>query len=281
VSIICGIVANYLFYGWAERKTGSSSVALSALLLFLVYPGRFYQVFVYTESLFLLLVILALVSFENKAYKTCFISAVLLAMCRSVGIFISGYFALKILEAILQRHALGYKSWSKLPRSLPTLVLVTLAPIFGFGIYLLIMKIQTGNAFTGFAAQSLFFTQGNLARIFQPASFWKAFLDVKHFTALTNGFMDRFVFVLMFLFSLPLLRKDKALAFFSLSLALLPTAIQHFGSNIRLMAVVFPAFLPMGFYFGKQKLFLAASIIFFGALYFYLMIQHSNCMWVA
>ena len=116
------------------------------------------------------------------------------------------------------------------------------APLFGFLAYLLTMKVMSGSALEGFAAQSLFHTQSSIARLFDPIGFisffWKGAISLH---GVTTSLIDR-TWILWLLGGLyPLWRYDKVWFGIVMLLALeMSLTTPPFGLLLFLMLGVSP-----------------------------------------
>lgn len=110
----------------------------------LVFPTSFYLLGVYTESLFLLLLIGSLLAMRKKKYLMTFILSMLAALTRFVGIFL----VIPIFFEILSIYNISSFSpmhvWKKIKKEMLPLVPLFGAPI-GFLIYSMFLWKTTGD----------------------------------------------------------------------------------------------------------------------------------------
>ena len=141
ISHISFIFFLYFFYRLISLRY-SKSIAFSTLVTFLVFPSSFFNVALYSESLFLLLSILCLYFLQKKQYFTASIFAVLASLTRFVGIVL----AVSIFYSYLASHNFKLK---KLNRGFAKILI---APL-GFLTYTVYLLITTGDPFRYLTAQ--------------------------------------------------------------------------------------------------------------------------------
>jgi len=74
-----------LLFRWTRKKTDTTT-AWWLIALVLCLPGSFFYLTVYTESLFLFLLLAAFTAYEHKNYPICAVCLFFLSACRIVGI---------------------------------------------------------------------------------------------------------------------------------------------------------------------------------------------------
>lgn len=168
LSNLFSLAAWVLFYERVRRSWGGS-VAAWALVFLIVFPGSLFFQFHYTESLFLLLVMLLWWGIEERRWGLACVAAFLLPVCRAVGLFSMLPIGWFLLGGRLS--AWGRAFWSRRVRrknavepqdrdsDLRSNVRdwrwygLLLAPLLGWLCYLGLMTFWTGNPFEGFEAQ--------------------------------------------------------------------------------------------------------------------------------
>lgn len=122
----------------------------------LTFPTSFFFISLYTESLYLLFFIGALLSTRNKSYLIAFICALAIGLTRVTGIFLIIPLFFELLQTqdkkrdntpIWKQIIDVFKSWKN--------ILVLLAPIIGLGIYSIYLKITTNDFFAFFNLQPI------------------------------------------------------------------------------------------------------------------------------
>lgn len=86
ISFLSCFMFIYFFYKYL-RNLYSQNIAKDTIISFLFFPGAFYCLLIYSESLFLFLLALFLYSFSQNRYKTALIFLSLLPLVRFIGIY--------------------------------------------------------------------------------------------------------------------------------------------------------------------------------------------------
>jgi hypothetical protein len=267
------LLAFALFFKMAARRYGEATAAL-ALVLLLAFPGSIFFQFIYTESLFFLLLMVFCVALEREHRMLALASAFLLPLTRAVGIFCifpllwlmffrsppfwwvnlagrQGWFGR--LARFVGPHcsdsaALKCPSW----RGARAFCLV-LAPLLGWAAYFLLMWKWTGNTLEGIEAQKQFGVQ-SIYNLFDPVQFVTQLFNATEWHAFTGSVLDRCVFILL-LCSLPLIWKlDKSWCIWAFFLGIVPAASGGFTSFTRFACVVFPLFIALGVWLSKPEM---------------------------
>jgi Gpi18-like mannosyltransferase len=132
-------VAFLVFHYFVERHHGLPMANISVTLL-LAYPGAIFFSFIYTESLFLLLVVLFFMCMFQERYVWVAALGFLLPLTKAVGVF-----CVFPLLVYLWMHRADWKTY-----------LAFYGPVLGYATYFGIMHLATGNALEGFEAQRFF-----------------------------------------------------------------------------------------------------------------------------
>lgn len=249
-------IAWAMFYHLTMNRYGKS-VAFWAVVLLITFPGSLFYQFIYSESLFFLLVMLLWYGLEKEEFGLVRVAAFLLPLTRAVGFFVFIPLAWSWIQnqpwAVRRRGTESARSGteidssqSRIPRDL------ILAPFFGLGTYFSLMWIWTGNLFEGFEAQGnwgvhsighLWNFPFFLVHLFQPTT-WHDF---------AGSFLDRTVFLLLAA-SLPLIWK-LGIDFFlwTYVLGILPAMSGTLTSFTRFASCVFPLFIALAIYLSSRK----------------------------
>ncbi len=119
------------------------------------------------------------------------------------------------------------------------------APVLGWGLYLGLMGLWTGNPWAGFEAQKYWGVHA-LSNLGDVPKFVKGFFEVTAWHEFTGSLLDRLGFLLV-LYALPLLWPwGRDLLSWVLMLAVIPAMSGTFTSYIRFEACAFPVFLAWG-----------------------------------
>ncbi len=141
ISYICSGLASIFLFKLVEIDYGEAR-AVESVLLFLMYPFMMFTMGVYTESLFLLLILAGLYQIRKRAWVNVGVLGFLAALCRMQGMLL---LAPAVYE-YLQIKAQSGKKWKEYMDKKHILILIM--PV-GFLCYLLLNQIVAGkwNAF--------------------------------------------------------------------------------------------------------------------------------------
>ena len=267
------LAAFVLFFQMAVRRYGKSAAVL-ALLLLLTFPGSLFFQFIYTESLFFLLLMLLCFALERGYFALTLGAAFLLPLTRAVGIFCifpllwhlffkspptwwmnitsrqgwTGRFVRSM--GLFNRDSLVLNSPA---RSGIGTVFLVLAPILGWLTYFVLMRKWTGNAFEGIEAQKQFGVQ-SIHNLFDPLWFAKHLFFPTGWHNSTGSVLDRCIFILL-IYCFPLIWKlDKGWCVWAFFLGVVPAVSGGFTSYTRFASVVFPLFIALGVFLNKSGL---------------------------
>jgi len=265
------LAAWVLFFKMAAHRYGEPAAVL-ALLLLLTFPGSLFFQFIYTESLFFLLLMLFCLALEREQMVLALITAFLLPLTRVVGIFCvfpllwhlffrsppswwtnmanrPGW-AGKIVRVLGLRNgespAPNSSDWGGM-----NAVCLVLAPFLGWATYFLLMGKWTGNAIEGFEAQKQFGGVQSIHARFDPVQFITQLFNPTDWHEFRGSLLDRCTFVLM-IYSFPLIWKlDKSWCVWVLFLGVVPAVGGGFTSYTRFASVVFPLFITLAVFLRK------------------------------
>jgi hypothetical protein len=260
---LLSILALLAFYELVTAEKGRE-VADRALLLLLAFPGALYFLFPYSESLFLLLSVMVFYHLSKGNYRLAGMFGFFATLARPVGILLIVPLGLHILRK----------------RAFPALANVAF-PLAGYALYLIIMKIATGDPFGGFTALRLFASTPSALHIFDIPGFLHLLASPDRLHAYSGSVIDRFWFVLLCI-SLPLIWKmNKDWFFYSLMFGFIPAMSAQFISFTRYTLVIFPLFAAAAQLFQAERMtrwFNLLLITFFGVQIIFL-ILHVNFYW--
>jgi hypothetical protein len=227
-----------------------------------MYPGSIFFFFPYSESLFLLLMMLFVTSLDREHYLRAAAASFYLPMVRPIGIFV---LPLLICELVQRRSPKKHYA-------------MCLAPVAGYGVYFFVMYWATGNAFQGFAAQAQFPAKPSLARMGDVAGFIRRFAEMHPVHDMLHSPIDRALF-LVFLASLfYIFRTRISYGVYSLFAGVVPALSSVLMSYTRYLSVVFPFFIVMA-----QKLslrwVLGVILILCGTGQVILLLRHISGLW--
>jgi hypothetical protein len=265
----------FIFFAIVCRRFGES-VAKLAVILLVAFPGSLFFQFIYTESLFFLLLLLLLLGLQENRFWLALTAAFLLPLTRAVGLFCifplfwhvmtnsppAWWIKLKSqMSGGRERNVMAERARAA---SSAAAAIATgqpgqgggwllLAPFCGWGVYLLLMQTWTGNAFEGFEAQKQFGMQ-SFANVFNVSHFVSTFVTPTNFHEIFGSGLDRCSFILL-IYTLPIIwRLDKGWLLWTFFLGVVPAMSGMFVSYTRFASVVFPLFVAMAVFLNKPGL---------------------------
>ena len=230
------LLAFKFLHALVERSSGGG-VAGDVLVLMLASPGALFFCFPYTESLYLLLVMLFFHGLDRQEDLVAGITALLLPLTRAVGVFVLFPLAWHLYE-----RRRPWRHW-----------LLLLGPVVGYALYFALMFVWTGNAFEGFDAQKSYPYSPSIANMFNLHGLWNAFSEAHSLDGMMDSALDRGLF-LLFLALLPLVyRLNRTWFWYTLPAGLVPGLTSYFMSYRRYLMVCFPVFVVMAQLLAKTK----------------------------
>lgn len=250
-------------------------VATRALVLMVLFPGSLFFQFPYSEALFFLLVMLLWSGLERGWYGLAWVAAVLLPLTRGVGVFLvlplgwhwlvgRGWGWLDRLAWVRAErarmgepdpasggpggwghgHRVGAGSWAAM--SLP------LAPVLGWGVYLGLMWLWTGNPFEGVDAQR-HWSVHSIGNLWDLPKFVMGFFEPTNWHDFRGSVLDRCAFLLL-LYCLPVIwRLGKDMVLWTYVLGILPAMSGTFTSFVRFESTAFPLFIALAVFLSRLK----------------------------
>ncbi len=245
------------------RDEFGDKVARLSLVSLLVFPTSFYFGAIYTESLFLLMVLLSFYFVSRQKWVMSGIFAALTPLTRIQGVLLLPSF---LLEALKKR----------------TFNVVVLTPIIcvvlGFVGYLFYLHNTTGSAMSFYTDLESFGVQREVGRLITfPQVVWRYLkiltsLDIwtQQYLITLTEFLTAILGVLLLFVGYAKKVKWSYLLFAVLSL-ILPTLSGSFSSLPRYFLVIFPYFILLGVLLEKTGK--SARVIIFGASAILLAVQ--------
>jgi hypothetical protein len=258
------VAALWLFHGIVEQRHGTL-LADDSLALMLSFPGALFFSFPYTESLFLLLVMIFFNGIGRGRYFGPGIACVLLPLTKAMGVFILVPLAWHICES------------RNLRRCWPLLGL----PVLGYATYFWIMWLTTGDALAGFAAQSAYPNAPSVGNMVDFHAVYNAFLNMITVGGMMNGVIDRVLFLALAVLLPVILRFDKAWFLYAACMGIVPALTGWFMSYRRFVIVVFPLFIVIAYLLrmAGSRLAFWYYAVFLACLQFWAVIQFVNFRW--
>ncbi len=242
------------------KNTFTTSIAWKALVLLLLFPTSFFGVALYNESVFLLFVLAAFYSSQQKNWLWAGIFAAVASATRVVGVFVTiGLLLEVIVLAVQQSTVFSKKNWNfkTVVSEVLTYILaqkkrIALLSIGFLGLlsYMCYLWFVFGDPLYFLHVQSEFNTGRQESLVLLPQTLWRG---VK--ILLTVSFDLRYFFYLQeLLFTCAALlvlllgfKKQYAIPyawlFFGLLAVILPTATGTLSSMPRYVLVAFPIFV--------------------------------------
>ena len=262
-----------IFYRLGRERWGEGAARL-ALVLLLAYPGALFFQFIYSESLFFLLLVVLWMSLERGRYTLAWGAAFLLPITRAVGLFclfpilwhvvttgrdpllvglvnrwpwLSKQGAIKSVDGVEEPED---RRTVRFSRSRTWWLL--LAPLAGWGFYLGLMWHWTGDPFEGFEAQKHWATH-SISNLWNVPKFIIGLVRPAEWHAYSGSLLDRCAFILL-LYSLPLIwRLDKGLFVWAWVLGVVPAMSGTFVSFTRYGSCVFPTFIALAVFLEPRE----------------------------
>jgi hypothetical protein len=266
------LAAVYYFY-LLVKKLWDEPTAFRACLWSLAFPTAFYSGLIYTESLFWLITMAFFYYSLKNRWGASALGALLLPLARPTGLLVAA-------------SALAGWGNRKSAREDPFLrrILTALAFCAGFGIYLLLMKEWTGDAFSGFSAQKFYISHSGGADLLNPLGWlFRNFIQNPYTLAGTHTcFLPRVFLIGVMLSLIPLYKRVSPNFFvYTLILGLFPAFSGDIlsMSYMRYTAVLFPLFILAALKIREgmgEKILLACCFL----AQAFLLIAHSLNYWV-
>jgi hypothetical protein len=261
-----GILALAFLHQFVAARWGVLTADRTVILL-LAFPGALFLAFPYTEPLFLLLTVLSVLALSRNNYAGAGIAAFLATLTRPTGVLCT----LPMLADVLRKRNFRALTFCFLP-------------VLGFACYFGVIKLLTGSATAGFAAQAEFITGHSMSRLLDPLSFLQDFFDPPRGLKLhgpLNSIIDR-IWLFWFVAGLaPIYKQDRTLFVYTLSMGLVPALTGHMMSYTRFVMMAFPMFLVPAQWSrsgGRNLGFILLAAALF-ALQMYLLVRHMNFYW--
>lgn len=291
--IVTGLIlANILStVGWAclytiVAKQWGEKIGIWSVVFMATFPGSLFFQFVYSESLFLVLVLLLWWTLQKNSLVYAFAVALLLPLTRAIGVFclipiflhavVSNGIIVPIRSQMFKHR--DDLLQAKVIKSKQTW-LVLIAPFLGWFCYLLLMSISTGNPFEGFKAQE-FWEVHSIGNLLNIPKFIFNWLTPSAFHDYTGSLLDRGVFLLVVYCLLVLWKLEKSLISWVYVLAIIPAMSGMFTSFTRFMCVAFPVFIALSAYVTSKHPYIRYCILaIFIILHAFLVWRYANYQW--
>ncbi|MBF0572037.1 MAG: glycosyltransferase family 39 protein [Candidatus Omnitrophica bacterium] len=279
-SLLCGLVlSNFfsfiaiIFFYYFVEKLFSPKTAFIASVLLLSFPTAFYMSLVYTEALFLMLVLIFFYFLYVRKHFAAFVAAFFLPLTRPQGILVAVSLTVFIVSKLIKRGSNRKDIFCD--------CLLLFAFMGGEMVYLIFMKHLSGAYFTGFEAQKYYLGHASIGNIFDLHSwFLRNFVHIKFaFHGFTTSSIDRLFFCSFLLLLWPMCKDlDKTLFFYAVVICLIPALSDSFMAYSRYVLPAFPLFIVLAKRLNNKSYFLAL-LMFVSQLVF--LLAHSLNYWIA
>lgn len=229
-------LAAWTLFHRTTRERWGAEVANLALILLVLFPGTLFHQFNYSESVFLLLLMVVWRGIRQGRIGIACLAGFLLPMTRAVGLLV----LLPTLWELRQRWNCTVpgsrfrNAWG--PMALAGAILT------GWGVYLLLMLNWTGDAFSGFAAQA-HWKAHSIENLLHPERAVMAFFSPTSWHSFRGSLMDRAGFALLALLLPAVWKRGVDLFCWVLILGVVPALSGLFVSFVRFEGIVFPLFI--------------------------------------
>lgn len=270
LTLVFSIALVKVLFDWLSRAW-NAAIARRSVYLLLAFPTAFYLHLMYTESLFLLLVVTLFYAYARRSLWA-LVPAILLPLTRFQGVLIAFPFTAAVLFPDLFDKSTKRKQ----------LALMVVASIgIGFCLYLGWMKLATGDAFSGFIALRSYVTRYSIANLLNPTSWFIGnFVSIQYsLMGFNTSIIDRLYFVFFLTMLKPMYKYLTPLLFiYALAVGLLTAFSGYFMSYPRYLLAAFPMFIALAKILGKRWWLAALPM---GAAQLVLAIMHGLNYWVA
>lgn len=271
VSFICSVVTVIYLYKLINLDY-PHLIARNSIIYYLLFPTAFFFSAIYTESLFLMLVVLTFYYAREQKWWLCSFFGVLCSLTRTIGVL--------LLFPILIEYFKSLGSNNFKIRFNKNIVWLLIMPL-GLGIYQLFIWLTTNNFSTYFISQKFWGRQ-----MFNFGAY------ITHLTNLTfhsfkYSFLD-LVTVIIFIFMLYHIYKRLRFSYFlySVLIMILPLLSANLMSMTRLVLISFPHYILLALWTsdyksGKVGIWFYILSILFGVLQVFLAALFVNNYWIA
>ncbi|MBV8085020.1 MAG: glycosyltransferase family 39 protein [Chloroflexi bacterium] len=268
VSNVASLIAFVLLFDLVANLYDERT-ARRTLLLTLAFPTAFFFALVYSESVFLLLVVLFFRFALRGQLGWAAIPAALLPLSRAPGVL--------IVVPFVACYAADVRRAS--PRAL-----LTLSPLLGLAAYFAFMRATTGDALQMVHGAAQNGSGFSMTAWLQPLTLWQQlFGQPLAIHGFTDSLLDRAFFLAFLALLLPLFRRvHVSLALYALAMGLVSVASGSFVSYMRYAAVLFPMFVVVAQLLEGKRAFLWTPLLYLCAMLqgLFLTMQALN-YWVA
>ena len=275
IANLASAAALYLLYRLVCKRW-DRDVGFATLLLCMAFPTAFFLNLIYTEGLFLLLVIVLFEALYSRRWWLAAIAGFVLPFVRVPGLIALVPMLVVAVQGAQSRvqserrtfvsnalSTLRSAAGSSTTSSTGKEVLFVLAPLAGFAAYLVYMHFEAGNAFVAMDAEKMFISERSIENVLRPDRLvGDFFLSSYSVHGYLDSAIDRIFFV-VFVASLPLVyrRVDTPMFLFCAIIGLQPF-LGSFMSYTRLVMVAFPLYIAYAATFAHWRPQLTYAIVY-------------------
>ena len=270
---VFSLFAIILFYLFV-KSIYDEKAAFNSSLFLLAFPTSFYFSLIYSDSLFLLLSMIFMISLYQKWFIPALASAFLLPLSRAQGIL----FLLPLFVYLVMLNVKG----GKLKPGVFREYFIPLVMLAGYAAYFLFMKHYTGSFFTAFEIQDKYMVgHHSILKVLHPIQwFTDNFVNI-NFTlhGFTTSIINRLFFLGFLALISPAVKKlDPVLLAFLLAMGLVPALTSNFIAYIRYILAAFPIFIVLAIVLKEKHYLLLVPMIVLQTIF---LLMHSLNFWVA
>lgn len=243
-------------------------VARASILLLLLFPASFYFGSVYTESLFLALIVWSFYFARKKNWFAAVILGAFSSATRFIGILLLPAIFFELVGWSAIKDILAWRPLKVAPLKV---LFLAILPV-GFILYMYFLKQSTGDPLAFINTLPGFGEQRSQTPIVLPQVFYRYFFKIlpnviySYLPVVFTTFLELATAILFTVLSVAAFFKLRLSYAIYLSLGfLIPTLSGSFSSLPRYVVVLFPGFLLMAIYFLKLERamkFILLSILF-------------------
>ncbi len=277
ISSLAFLAALYYFAKLIELDY-SPAVADWSIIALLIFPASFFFSAVYTESIFLLWVILAFYFARKDKWALVALFGFLASYTRLIGILLFPALFLELWFWLLRKR-ISYRQF--FARGLFLLAIPA-----GLLTYMTYLQETTGDPLSFYHVQKLFKQERSLTVVMPYQVIWRyirMLLSVSPANMLYPSLVWEFVIGIGFLFfaAISLFTQRLSYASFFLFAYLTPTFTGNFVSMPRYVLTSFPAFILIGQFLSTRPRFRKWFVLFSGAAFIFYLALFSHGYWVA
>lgn len=265
ISNVAFILFLYILKNVVETQFGKKA-AINTVITYLVFPTTFFAVSYYSESLFLLLVALALKLIQKKKIYLAAITVALTSLTRLIGVFL----IIPIIFYVFK----NLKKQTK--KSLLQIVAIPLS-LAGIVSYCIFLYLRFGDPFYFSTVQSSWHRA-----LTNPIATVYSYFTVNPFHKPFNDYLDLFLTLFFSIFLAFGVKKiPLAWSMFGFISVLIPASTGTLTSMPRYLLAAFPAFILIGLYLEGKTYFKVIIWFLMLSLQIVLAMMFVNGYWIA